>query len=274
MKRLVVGAAIVLAASAFAAERAPVEIRPGGVVRWSGGGVEACLGGGRRWAPLPAGGCIFPIDLLTKPGELELARVRGGKVETTKVVVGDYPYAVQHLEVDDSTVHLTAEDLDRVHRENGRIAPLWRLETEPRFTLPLAAPLDPLPEPGRFGSRRFFNGEPRSPHSGADFPEPVGTPIVAVADGKVMLAENHFFGGNSVFIDHGGGLVSMYMHLSVIGVEKGETVRRGEKIGEVGATGRVTGPHLHFGVRWHGERVDPMLLLAPPSELPDLAVAK
>ncbi len=187
------------------------------------------------------------------------------------VRVGAYPYPEQRLEVDDSKVHLAPEDAERAARESRQVAALWAAAERPaHFTLPLAPPLHQLPAGGRFGARRVFNGEPRSPHSGADYPARTGTPVFAAADGEVVLAAEHFFSGWSVFVDHGGGLVTMYFHLSRMDVQEGDRVRRGQKLGEVGATGRVTGPHLHFGARWHGARVDPSVLLGDPSRTPDL----
>jgi murein DD-endopeptidase MepM/ murein hydrolase activator NlpD len=184
--------------------------------------------------------------------------------------VGTYPYPVQTLTLPKEKVDLSPEDLARVRRESQEIGRLWGRMAERRFALPLHPPLAPLPEGGRFGSRRVINGQPRSPHSGADYSAKAGEPILAVADGEVALADEHFFAGNSVFVDHGDGLISMYFHMSRILVQEGEIVRRGQVIGEVGATGRVTGPHLHFGLRWHGARIDPALLLGDPGGLPEI----
>jgi murein DD-endopeptidase MepM/ murein hydrolase activator NlpD len=158
-------------------------------------------------------------------------------------------------------VDLSAKDLARVERENREIAALWGRRGARRFSLPLAPPLEPLPAGGRFGSRRVINGQPRSPHGGADYTIAAGTPVRAAADGTVALVGDHFFGGRSVFVDHGDGLLTMYFHLSRVDVQAGQELRRGETLGAVGATGRATGPHLHFGVRWRGARVDPAQLL-------------
>ena len=117
----------------------------------------------------------------------------------------------------------------------------------------------PLSSP--FGLKRFFNGEARAPHSGLDFAVPTGTPIKAPADGKVILTGNYFFNGNTVFLDHGQGLISMYCHLSVIDVAVGDALVRGEVLGKVGATGRVTGAHLHWNVSLNDARIDPAILI-------------
>lgn len=251
--------------SADAADAAG-EVPPGGLVRWSAPGTTGCglaSGGGERWQPVGET-CWYPVDLLHGEGTVEVVRWRAGERETARVRVTSYPYEVQHIEIeDDSQVHLSAEDLARVRRENRRIGALWSRRGPRLFDLPLHPPLPHLPEGGRFGARRFFNGEPRSPHSGADYGVPRGTPVLAAADGVVALTGDFFFSGQSVFLDHGDGLVTMYFHLSEIGVEEGERVERGRQVGEVGSTGRSTAPHLHFGIRWRGERVDPGMLLEP-----------
>ena len=204
-------------------------------------------------------------------GSLQLERWRHGEREHRSIEVASYPYDVQRLEIaDDSRVNLSAENLERVGRENARIGALWSRENQAMFTLPLAPPLAELPPGGRFGARRIINDQPKSPHTGVDYSADQGEPVLAVAAGRVVLAEEHFFAGNSVFVDHGGGLVSMSFHLSEIAVESGELVERGQRLGAVGATGRATGPHLHFGLRWHGARVDPALLLHSQVEVPVL----
>lgn len=259
---------LVLAAAPLLAQGSVTEVVPGGVVRWSAPGITSCSQGGRIWAPT-GDTCYFPVDLLAT-GRLDLGRTRGDRYETTTVKVGRYPYPEQRLSVPDRMVDLSPRDQARVARENARIAPLWKREGPPGFSLPLASPLPPGFKGERFGSRRVFNNQPRSPHNGMDFKAPAKTPVTAPADGVVVLAEEHFFAGNSVFVGHGGGLVSMVFHLTRIEVHTGQRVKRGQVIGHVGASGRATGPHLHFGVRWHGARIDPSLLLDPPELLPSL----
>jgi len=258
---------IVTAATSDALAGSP-QVRPGGVVRWPGSGVTACSVGGREWAPL-AGACYFPVDLEAK-GTLRVTRTAAGRRESREITVGRYPYAEQRLTLPDTMVNLSPEDQARVARESARVAPLWRLEGPARFVLPLGPPLKELASNRRFGARRVLNGTPRSPHGGEDYRAAAGTPALAPGDGVVALAEEQFYAGNAVYLDHGGGLVTMLFHLSRIDVKAGDQVQRGQVVGVVGATGRATGPHLHFGVRWHGNRVDPAILLAKSPDVVEL----
>jgi murein DD-endopeptidase MepM/ murein hydrolase activator NlpD len=247
-----------LAAATHAAAALPA-VRPGALVRWPGVELVSCSLGERSWQPLD-GACWFPIDLEAK-GEVELVRRSTAGVASRRVRIADYPYPTQELKVEEKYVAPPKAALARIAAERQRVAALFALESPRRFSLPLAPPLAALPTSARFGARRVFNGESRSPHSGADYSAAPGTTVFAPADGRVALAEDQYFAGRAVYLDHGDGLLSMSFHLSALLVATGDEVTRGQPIGKVGATGRVTGPHLHFGLRWHGARVDPDLLL-------------
>jgi murein DD-endopeptidase MepM/ murein hydrolase activator NlpD len=150
-------------------------------------------------------------------------------------------------------------DMKRIDEESRRSRDALALFTPKKFTsLSMLKPVD-VTISDDFGKRRYFNNKPRRPHSGVDMPAPVGTDIVAPLAGRIVEMGAFFFNGNVIFIDHGLGLVSMYCHMSKFSVKKEQLVRKGEKIGEVGATGRVTGPHLHWGVSLNGSMVDPRL---------------
>ncbi len=238
---------------------APIHVVPGGVVRWTAESAECRIGNDVFAAH--EGACWFAVDLLTPPGTRWTVHT---KRSARVVAVASYPYPEQHIELEDERmVSPDAAALKRIGVENERIRALWPLRTPMQFTLPLAAPLADPPPGGRFGSRRVFNGKPRNAHSGADYSAKRGTPVLAVAPGSVALAEEHYFAGKSVFIDHGDGLISMYFHLDHIAVAVGATVTTDTTIGTVGSSGRATGPHLHFGLRWRGARVDPAVLLDP-----------
>ncbi len=249
---------------------APQSVRPGAIVRWPGDGIVDCRIGERRFAPL-AGVCYFPVDLLAT-GKIEVERRTAAGVERRTLTVASYPYPTESLTgVEEKYVSPPAAELARIEREQRETAAVFARATPRQFTLPLGAPLAVLPEGGRFGSRRIFNGEARSPHGGTDFKAAPGTVVFAAADGVVALAAGQYFAGNAVYLDHGDGLITMSFHLSAILVKPGEAVKRGQPIGKVGATGRVTGPHLHFGARWRGAKIDPQLLLADPATWPAIA---
>ena len=212
---------------------------------------------------------IVGIGLSVEPGDYQVSvQQPGANPRQSAVQGGGQEYAVQQLKVPPSQVNLSAENEARVAEERDKVrAALNRFSPEAPSTLRLAPPV-----PGRrsssFGLRRMFNGESRSPHSGMDIAAPTGTPIKAPLAGRVVDVGSYFFNGNNVVIDHGQGLMTMYCHLSKIRVEMGQELQPGQVLGEVGATGRVTGPHLHWGVSLNGSMVDPALFLAPPVKKP------
>jgi murein DD-endopeptidase MepM/ murein hydrolase activator NlpD len=176
-------------------------------------------------------------------------------------MVGDKHYASQSLKVAPAQVNLSRADLERVNREKSTIDhALSRWTDDQPQTLRLEQPV-PGVRSSSFGMRRIFNGEARNPHSGMDIAAPAGTPVKAPIGGTVIDTGHYFFNGNTVFVDHGRGLISMYCHLSAIDVKPGERVAAGTTLGAVGMTGRATGPHLHWGLSLNRVWVDPELFV-------------
>ena len=212
------------------------------------------------------GQAILAVPLDAKPGTETLrARVAGqpkaAAAVTRAIAVVRAAYPEQRLTVEGKYVNPDKAALDRHEAERARVKAVLALRTPERlWALPMERPV-PGDVSSLFGLRRVFNGEPRAPHRGLDLRGEAGEPVNACAAGRVVLAENHYFAGNSVYIDHGMGVVSMYFHLSAMDVAPGQTVARGQAIGRVGSTGRVTGPHLHFGMAVLGDMVDPQVLL-------------
>ncbi len=209
---------------------------------------------------------VIGIDLDVKPGEYKQPVsfvFEDGRSETRDAVLQVQPkdYPTTQLTVEDRFVQLNPRDLARSTRETKEITAIYSSITKDvLWTKPFTVPI-PGGTGRNFGHRRVFNGEPRAPHNGADLRASTGTPIHSTNRGRVVLAKNLFFTGNTVIVDHGLGIYSLYAHLSRIDVKRGAMVENGEVVGLAGATGRVTGPHLHWGVRIQGARVDPFSLV-------------
>jgi murein DD-endopeptidase MepM/ murein hydrolase activator NlpD len=206
---------------------------------------------------------IVGLALGVQPGTHYLeARTLANKPLRLAFEVRDKTYETQHITIKDkSKVNPEKRDLQRIKREQKQIgADLSHWSDDTAVTLDFLKPVDgPLSSP--FGLRRYFNDQPRNPHSGLDIAAGEGAPIRAPAPGTVIDTGEFFFNGNTVFIDHGQSLITMYCHMSRIDVKPGQRVAAGEVIGAVGMTGRVTGPHLHWGVSLNNARVDPLLFL-------------
>jgi len=208
---------------------------------------------GRKWIALVG------ISLEAEPGSRLRLEVADSQFEIEVVAK---KYASQHLKVSPDQVDLSPEDLERYEREQAHLAGvLGAFSSPPPATLRMLAPV-----PGRrsstFGLRRFFNGEARRPHSGMDIAAPAGTAVQAAAAGRVADTGDYLFSGRTLILDHGYGLLSLYAHLKEIDASVGQAVDAGASIGQVGKTGRVTGPHLHFAVYLNGVAVDPALFLS------------
>jgi len=216
---------------------------------------------GQRWHGL------IGIDLTVKPGAYPIAL----SVESTaalplaatrSLVVVDRKFPVRRLTVAPAYVDPPKDELERITRESAALQAIFKGAVRPRqwhgaFQAPVSEPAN-----SSFGARSVFNGQARNPHSGADFSSRAGTAVSAPGAGVVALAAPLYFTGNTVVLDHGHGLYSLLAHLSDFSVKEGDLVGRGDVVGTVGATGRVTGAHLHWGVQLNGARVDPLSLLA------------
>ncbi|MEX2122358.1 MAG: peptidoglycan DD-metalloendopeptidase family protein [Woeseia sp.] len=205
----------------------------------------------------------IPLDHESGPARLSVTQP-GRPALAVLFEVMPHTYREQRLTVENqSYVDPDPQQLERITSERALIdAALAAWRESPLLDVELLAPISGRQSPS-FGFRRFFNDQPRAPHKGMDIAADRGTPVLASADGIISVAGDFFFNGNTVIIDHGQGLLTMYCHLDAIDVRQGDSLPRGTAVGKVGATGRVTGPHLHFGVYLNGTAVDPSLLLAP-----------
>jgi hypothetical protein len=270
--------AVVLALSPVPARLAPAhQVDLPLVASVPGGVTVVCVG--RAPAPAPevtfegqrvlvarvgdAWQAVVGLPLALRPGAHELEVIQGEKTAHKPFRVGPRDYEKQYVTLANRRqVDPEPEDLRRIAREQERLSQAFSTYSDFQsdglaFDLPSQGRIS-----GGFGSRRYFNNEPRLPHSGLDIAAPEGTPIAAPAAGRVIETGDFFFNGLSVVLDHGQGVITMYNHLSRIDVVKGMRVARGERIGAVGKTGRVTGPHLHWSVSLNNARVDPALFLS------------
>lgn len=210
---------------------------------------------------------LLGIDLEKAPGEYELKvtgeTAAGEKINCSVMVeVRKGQFATEKLQVGKQFVEPSPEQIKRADEERQKLRDIFdRVTPERLWDGPFRIPLDGVTTGSNFGRRRILNGNPGSPHGGADLRGTTGTPVHAAQRGRVVLAEELFFSGNTVVLDHGLGIYTFYGHFSEIGVKVGDTVETGAVLGKVGATGRVTGPHLHWGLTVERARVNPMLLV-------------
>ena len=287
---LVAGALLGLGAPAAAVTDGPVRVtvvpsspQPGDVVLLEIGSAPSDVRAewdGRPLALFPTAhgvAALVGIDLDVRPGPIAWRVTRpsaaknGGALAAGAVTVRARTFPTQPLTLPKGMVDLDAPTLARVETEREELkAALGAGAAERLWRGPFRIPVDGGQPTGGFGLRRVLNGQPRSPHTGYDWAAPAGTPVLASNAGRVALVAEHFFAGRNVILDHGLGLFTLYFHLTEARVARGEPVTGGQVIGTVGATGRVTGAHLHFAVLLNGARVDPeaLLRLAPPEESP------
>jgi murein DD-endopeptidase MepM/ murein hydrolase activator NlpD len=210
---------------------------------------------------------ILGVDLEKAPGTYPVVvhvRTASGKPATCTVQIPilQGKFATESLHVEKEFVEPDPEQIKRANEERDRLRAIFDQVTPQKlWTGDFRVPLDGVTTGGNFGKRRILNGQPGSPHSGVDFPASTGTPVHAAQNGRVVLAQELFFSGNTVVIDHGLGIYTFYGHLSEIGVKLGDDLESGQVLGKVGATGRVTGPHLHWGLTVERARVNPLHLV-------------
>ncbi len=204
---------------------------------------------------------LVGLPLSLKPGEHFIQASDAGQVRKKFFEIKDKNYSTQHITIKDKRkVNPYASDMDRILAEKARKQKARNQYSKVAVDVDFLLPVEGV-STGSFGRRRVFNGQKRRPHSGMDFAADTGTPILSPSAGKVIESGDFFFSGNLVYIDHGQGLISMFAHLSEIDVEIGDRIEKGQIVGKVGATGRVTGPHLHWSLGLNGSWIDPALFL-------------
>jgi murein DD-endopeptidase MepM/ murein hydrolase activator NlpD len=208
---------------------------------------------------------VFGFDRDAKGKYILKIRYKNKKSETRKFVLEKTKYEIQRLRIAKSYVKPPKTELKRIKNESAEMkkarAKIEKIDSAfyaVGFTMPVDSPR--ITE--TFGGQRILNGVRKSPHNGTDFGADEGKPVYAISDGIVVIAgDNFYYNGNFVLLAHGQGLTSVYLHMSKLDVKTGDKILKGQKIGEIGSTGRSTGPHLHLGVQWYNKRIDPLSLL-------------
>lgn len=232
-------------------------------IKWKGAEVKPEI---KNWKGRSVALAMFGTDvLLDKTGKsrLVISAVENGKERKfgRTVRVHKKKYKIQRLTLPKKMVTPPKEIYDKIAQDRKEVAAAKKvMSAERNWFVPFQRPTAGS-QSSPYGAQRILNGKPKNPHRGLDFRGAKGTAIKAMADGRVVLVGDHYYAGNSVYLDHGNGVVTMYFHLSRIDVKEGEIVERGQVIGGIGSTGRVTGPHLHMSVSVQGRLVDPAYVL-------------
>jgi murein DD-endopeptidase MepM/ murein hydrolase activator NlpD len=264
---------LIFPASSFAkpvhAEISPQKISPGDafIIKVTGvkTGQPICASFGK--AEIPFGSCgegcylaIWAVDIQTKPKAYYVHVKAGKKKIKLKLRIKKTKFPELHLSLPDEKVFPSPDDLDRVEKENNKLKDIWQNVSDRLWEEKFIAPLENEISTA-FGTKRVMNEKFTSVHRGMDIRGKEGERVRATNSGKVVLSEELFYGGNTLILDHGQGIFSIYMHLSGFNVKSGDTVAKGDAIGLVGSSGRSTGPHLHFGVKVAGINVNPNSLM-------------
>lgn len=260
-----------LAAGAVAATDLTLSSEPlqGGLVQGSTAPGAVVTLDGEKVPVAKSGLFVLGFGRDARPTASLVARLPGGKIERRQLAVKQRKYRIQRIDgLPGRKVSPTKKDMKRIAAERKQLRAARRvMSADPRFTSGFMWPVTGRLS-GIYGSQRILNGKKRRPHFGVDIAAPQGTPIVAASDGRVVLVhQDMFFTGKTVVIDHGLGIGTLYIHMDAIEVKKGAHVRRGQRIGRVGMTGRATGPHLHWGLTWRGLSLDPALMVGPMPKL-------
>ena len=232
---------------------------PGGVYAWAVPENSENVRFAGRPVFIAGDTALVGIPIQQNLGNATLTFMQQGQGRTHTFEIVDKRYTEQRITLkNQEMVTPNPQQLERIRAESKRQRAIYTrvskaIDLSAGFTMPLQGRTTSL-----FGHRRFFNDQPRSPHSGLDIAAPTGTPITAPAPGTVALVDDLYYNGKTVFLDHGQGLITMYCHLSEQSVTTGQVVKQNQQIGLVGATGRVTGPHLHWSVSLNGYRIDPL----------------
>lgn len=248
------------------------EAAPGRIIIGEGPGIKEAFLNDKPLMVDAEGRFVAGFDRDAAGSQIIKVFYNSGKSETKTFNLPERKYHIEKLNIADRYVTPPKRELKRIERESQQMkqarGKVGIIDSAFYFS-GFLSPVKNGRQTGIFGSQRILNGTPKTPHNGIDLAAPKGTPVLAASDGIVQIAgKNFYYNGNFVLLDHGQGLTSVYLHMNRLLVKTGDFVKKGQQIGEVGSTGRSTGPHLHWGVQWYDKRIDPesLLELSLPSE--------